>query len=67
MQERKKVTLNQAPLSRYIPTQGQTSMMQKQQAPKRPSLYMRTANTNRFVCDVFTITAMALLCDQTLT
>ena len=55
MQERKKVTLNQAPLSRYIPTQGKTSMMQRQQAaPKRPSLYMRTANTNRFVCDSLT-------------
>ena len=55
MQERKKVTLSQAPLSRYIPTQGKSNMMQKQQAsPKRPSPYMRTAMTNRFVHDVFT-------------
>ena len=54
MQERKKVTLSQAPLSRYIPTQGKSNMMQKQQAsPKRPSPYMRTAMTNRLVYNVF--------------
>lgn len=52
MQERKKAALKQSPLSRYLPTQVKTGMMHKQEAPKskRPSLYMRTANANRFVC-----------------
>ena len=55
MQERKKVALKQSPLSRYLPTQVRTGMMQKQRtqemAPKskRPSFYMRTASTKRFV------------------